>query len=395
MTMAGRDIVCVGFSDWNSELLTNEQHLLVRMAADNRILFVESLGLRRPQVAGRDLRRVGRRLVRGVQPPRAVDGLHVLSPLVIPFHSNAAVRRLNARILPWLVRRAARRLGMRDIVLWSFVPQAEVLVPALSPDRVLYYIDDDHAAKKGIDGASFAAAEQRFAARADAVLASAPELAERMRTLNDNVHFAPNVADTTLFSRALEPGPVDPAIEALARPRVVFTGALVANKLDLDLILAMTAARPDWQFAFIGPVGPGDPGTNVDALRGIANLVMPGPRRYEELPAVLRGSDAAILPYRTDGEMRSVFPMKTYEYLAAGLPLVATRLPALAGVEDVIAVDGAAEMVARLGEAMASDSPEARAARSARASSHSWESRIDQIDHALFAAGGVTVRAGG
>ena len=112
MAVRGRDIVCVGFSDWGNELQTNEQHLLRRMAADNRILFVESLGLRRPQVAGRDIRRIGRRLVRGVQPPREVDGLHVLSPLVLPLHSNAAVRRLNAEILPRLVSRAVRRRPM-------------------------------------------------------------------------------------------------------------------------------------------------------------------------------------------------------------------------------------------------------------------------------------------
>ena len=47
-----RDIVCVGFADWDADLWTNQQHLMSRLAADNRVLFVESLGLRRPQLAG-------------------------------------------------------------------------------------------------------------------------------------------------------------------------------------------------------------------------------------------------------------------------------------------------------------------------------------------------------
>src|SRR4051812_38892650 len=134
--MHGRHIVCVGFSDWNNELLTNEQHLLVRLARTNRVLFVESLGLRRPQMAGKDLQRIARRLVRGVAPPRAIDGLHVLAPLVLPLHGNPAARRANAEILPRLVARAVRQLGMRDVLLWSFVPQAEVLLEPLAPAKV-------------------------------------------------------------------------------------------------------------------------------------------------------------------------------------------------------------------------------------------------------------------
>ena len=78
--------MCVGFADWDTELWTNQHHLMSRLARENRVLFVESLGLRRPQLAGRDIARIVRRLRRGLAPPRAVDGLHVLSPLVLPLH---------------------------------------------------------------------------------------------------------------------------------------------------------------------------------------------------------------------------------------------------------------------------------------------------------------------
>jgi hypothetical protein len=101
VSLSGRDIVCVGFSDWHAELLTNQQHLLVRAAKQNRILFVESLGLRRPQLAAKDMRRIVRRLSRARNPLREIDGIQVLSPLVLPLHSNQAVRTLNS----WLLRR--------------------------------------------------------------------------------------------------------------------------------------------------------------------------------------------------------------------------------------------------------------------------------------------------
>jgi glycosyltransferase involved in cell wall biosynthesis len=384
MILSGRDIVCIGFSDWHMDLLTNQQHLLVRAAKDNRILFVESLGLRRPQLAARDLRRIGRRLASARKPLREeADGLHVLSPLVLPLHSNELVRTVNAALLRRYVTRAIAKLGLRRPLLWSFVPQAEVLIDVISPSQVLYYIDDDHAAKAGIDAASFLAAEARFARRADAVLASAPELVTRMRELNDNVHYAPNVADTRLFATALEDGPIDPAVAALPGPRIVFIGAILAAKIDIPLVVEVARSRPQWSFALVGPVGPGDPRTDVSGLTGLPNVHMLGYRPYEQLPGVLRGADAAIVPYLLDGEMRSVFPMKIYEYLAAGRPVVATPLDTLADVPDVLQAATAGDFAARVQAAIDEDTPAARGERSQRAQAHSWESRLDQIAEAL------------
>ncbi len=381
----GRDIVCVGFADWDTELWTNQHHLMSRLAHENRVLFVESLGLRRPQLAGRDLARIGRRLRRGLASPREVDGLHVLSPLVLPFHRYAAVRALNRRLLPLLVRRATRRLGLRRPILWAFVPQAEALIDALDPALVVYHCVDDIAAQPGIDAASFQAAERRFAARADLVLASAPALAARLRTVSENVLDAPNVADTELFAGALHPGALDGGMTALAAPRIVFTGAVVATKLDIPLLVALARARPAWSFALVGPVGPGDPRTDVSALAAEPNIHMLGRRAYEELPGVLRAADAGLIPYARNELTDSVFPMKVYEYLAAGLPVISTPLPALAAVAEVTSASDADGIARLLDEALAHDSPERRVERSKAAAAHSWDRRLEEIAAAVAA----------
>lgn len=384
-TLRGRDIVCVGFADWDTELWTNQHHLMSRLARENRVLFVESLGLRRPQLAGRDIARITRRLRRGLAPPRAADGLHVLSPLVIPFHRNRLARAVNARLLPLLVRRAARRLDLRAPILWAYVPQAEVLIDALEPSLVIYHCVDDISAHSRIDTASFRATEQRFAARADLVLASAPALAERLRTISDNVLDAPNVADTELFSRALQPGPPDPALAALPAPRIVFTGAIVSIKLDLPMLAELARLRPSWSFALVGPVGPGDPLTDISQLAAEPNVHLLGARPYSELPDVLRAADAGLIPYARNALTESIFPMKVYEYLAAGLPVVATPLPALVGIDDVATAPDAAGLAELLDEALAGDSPGLRAERSHRAASHSWERRLEEIAAAIDA----------
>jgi glycosyltransferase involved in cell wall biosynthesis len=311
----------------------------------------------------------------------------VLSPLVLPLHSRALVRALNARLLRAQVGRAARRAGLRRPVLWGYVPQAESLVPVLDPELVVYHCVDDIAAQERVDSASFAAAEARLLAQADLVLASAPGLAQRLRgQTRAPVALMPNVADTELFAAALDPGPIDPALAALPAPRIVFCGAVAAAKLDLELIAGLARARPDWSVALVGPVGLGDPHTDVSGLRALANVHLLGPRAYRELPDVLRGADAGLIPYTLNRLTASVFPMKVYEYLAAGLPVVSTPLPSLAEVQGITLAATAEETVGALERLLAGAGPEAAAAHSRLAAGHSWDARLAEIAVAVSGA---------
>ncbi len=309
-----------------------------RLARENRVLFVESLGLRRrssPAVTSSASCGV---CARGVAPPRRADGLHVLSPLVLPLHGFAARARAQ-RVGCCRGSSGAPRGGSACVrpILWAYVPQAEALLDALDPSLVVYHCVDDIAAQPGIDGAS-------LPRRRDALRASAPTscwparraLAARLRTLNDNVLYAPNVADTAAVRARAggRPGRRG-ASTRCPRPRIVFTGAVVATKLD---VRAAGRARRDrgrdWSFALVGPVGPGDPRTDVSALAAEPNIHLLGGRglrRAARRPARRRRRPDPLRRQRA--HRAAIFPMKVYEYLAAGLPVVATPLPSLAGVD--------------------------------------------------------------
>jgi len=384
-TLRGEEIVCVGFAEWNPELPTNQHHLMSRLAQTNRVLFIESLGLRRPQLATRDVRRLLRRLRDGLRGSRTEGDVHVLSPIALPAHGYRILRVINSFLLRRQVRSAVTRLGFDRPILWSYVPNAEALFETLDPSLVVYHCVDDLAAQKGVDAKSFRAAEQRFATRADLVLASAPSLAKRLRALSDRVLDAPNVADVDFFATALEEGPVDEALARLAPPRIVFTGAIVETKVDMRWLVTLARLRPHWNFALVGPVGLGDPGTDVSALRSLPNIHLLGSRPYRLLPDILRGADAAIVPYALNALTASVFPMKVYEYLAAGLPVVSTPLPALEGVAGVVIVDDPASAAVSLARLMADNTIERRRERSLMADGHSWTDRLAEIAAATHA----------
>jgi glycosyltransferase involved in cell wall biosynthesis len=378
-TLRGEDIVCVGFAEWNPELPTNQHHLMSRLAQTNRILFVESLGLRRPQLALSDLRRIARRLRYALRGARSDGDVTVLSPIALPAHGSRIVGALNRWLLRRQVGHAVARLGFHRPILWAYVPHAEALLETLDSSLVVYHCVDDLAAQKGIHAESFRQAERRLVTRADLVLASAPTLLDRLRRSSDAVIYAPNVADIDFFATALDKGRVDTALGRLPTPRVVFTGAIVATKVDMEWLAALARLRPAWTFALVGPVGLGDPRTDVSVLRAVPNIHLLGPRPYQLLPDVLRGADAALVPYALNALTASVFPMKVYEYIAAGLVVVSTPLPALRGLAGVT-IAGDPETAAReLTRLISTNTPERSRARSQTAAGHSWVDRLTQI----------------
>src|SRR5687768_16081248 len=374
-----RSILCIGTAEWRSTLWTNQQHLMSRLAQANRVVYTESLGLRRPTVAGRDLRRMARRLRQGLRGPRRIDGVWVVSPLVVPSHRSAPVRRLNRTLLRAALRMAARRARLERPLLWAYNPHAHELIDDLRPSLVVYHCVDDIAAQAGVDEASFAAAERAIVARADLVLASARPLEARMRALGARrVAYVPNVADVEHFASA-DRVPEPPEMRGLTRPRLLFAGAVAAKKLDVALLAEVARRNSDWTLVLVGPAGEGDPRGDLSALRALPNVLFAGERPFAELPAWIAAADVCLIPYAHNRYTASVFPMKVYEYLAAGRPVVSTRLPALEGIEGVIFAEGAADFEARIRDALGDDSGWARRRRRELAGSHSWQARLEEI----------------
>jgi glycosyltransferase involved in cell wall biosynthesis len=323
--LEGHDIVCFA-NDWDSDPLS-KKHVMTRLARDNRVLWVNSLGCRNPTASARDFRRAAKKLGDFFQGCRQVaDNLWVTSPLVIPFHGSAAARALNRRWLAATLRLTLRRLGMRRPVTWSFLPSSADVVGRLGERLVVYQCVDEYSQFTGTDKAAILEMEERLCRRADLVLVSAQTLYDAKRPWNPRTHLVTHGVEVEHFRRALDPAtpiPEDlaPRSDRTEGPVVGFFG-LVADWVDLELVRRLAEARPHWTLVLVGKAD-----TDVSVLDGLPNVRLLGQRRYEELPGYCRGFDAAILPFRINELTLAANPLKLREYLAAGLPVVATAIP--------------------------------------------------------------------
>lgn len=327
-----RDIVFLSTADWDNPFWTNKQHVALELAKlGHRIFYIESVGLRRPSASSQDIARIWRRLRRGLRRPREVrPGLWVWSPLVLPFNGMATVRLLNRLILRSSIGWWTWRLGLSRDLFWTYNPITTDLLDLSRYRQRVYHCVDEVSAQPGMPAANIERAETSLVRQVDVCFVTSEKLLASRRQMNAATFYLPNVADFAHFSRALAPDTAVPAdLLQVPAPRIGFVGAISGYKLDFKLLARLAQKRPDWSIVMIGQVGEGDPWTDVSSLEGLPNIHFFGARAYADLPGYLKGFDVAILPSVLNEYTANMFPMKFFEYLAAGKRIVSTRLDAL------------------------------------------------------------------
>lgn len=323
-------ILLISTADWDHPFWTNKQHVTMALAGlGHEVLYVESLGIRPfSRSAVNDTGRVVGRLRKMFRRPREVDKrITVVSPLVLPLWGHKWAVLINRCVMAIQLAVWQRSWGKWDIV-WTYSPVTSAAL-VLKNDLIVYHCVDNISVQPTMPTEAIDRYEASLVRRSDLVFTTAPELTTRVRAMGaSNIHEHTNVVDYDHFDTASQYTRTD------RQRRVGFVGALSGYKIDLALLVKVANSFPQCELVLIGQVGEGEPGASVDVLRKLPNVTLKGPQSYAGLPGELANMDVAILPVPLNEYTQSMFPMKFFEYLAAGLPVVATDIPSLRSFSD-------------------------------------------------------------
>lgn len=393
--MRDQTVLCIESSSrWNS-LWRDAQQIMSRLAVKNRVLFFEPGRDSGQPVAAEMVRNL--RSFFGLRCHQPLEQLYVVeTPSSLPYARRhlprtvlkatmPIVARINSRIRLRQIRRAVEAFGVRDPILWLYDPLDVHLIGHCGEMLVCYFNYDE--LPDFAHNAHIRDLVQRWdnelVRRADVVFATSRAQTERRRAINPRTFFVPNGVDFDAFNRALDPAlPLPGDIAAIPRPIIGFAGWL-GYHIDVPLLVRIADTFRHCRLVLVGPEEL-PRGPDRDRLRQMPNVSFLGRKDRAELPSYLKAFDVALMPWSLDGHIRSAYPLKLHEYLAAGRASVATALPELLPFADVVRIaQSHDEFLGCVGEALGGDGPEAIAARVDVARQNTWDQRVAEIGRIL------------
>jgi len=301
------------------------QHIFRSLARESRVLWVNTIGMRPPRLSVADFKKAVRKVAtmlrapsRSQQGQAEVDPVRVCAPLMTPYRRPRWLRALNNASVVRAVRRGAKDLGMGEFCSVTTVPNVGGVIPALGARRVVYYCVDDFSEWPGLDRQSILSMEEETLRSVDRVVCTSQALHDRFRSRFPSILLSHGV-DLELFAEL--PRVEHACIRAIPPPRVGYYG-LFDGRSDVELLRSVAQALPEVSFVITGPVE----GDTAPAKLG-PNVHFTGPVPYRELPSVVTGWSACLLPYRLNDLTRKINPLKLREYVATGKPVVSSPLP--------------------------------------------------------------------
>jgi glycosyltransferase involved in cell wall biosynthesis len=383
--LSGYDIVCFALRAWDSTWKNNQQ-VMSRLAASNRILYVNP-----PRSLKAGLSAV--RLATDGQAPVVLGrNLYVLQePPLLPRwgRDHIAARLLNAAVDPMrltYVRKAARRFGFRHPILWVYDPLAADATGRFDERLVVYYVIDNYDEYFPPTAAFWRSAmirnHQRMLERADVVLAVTDSLHARCLEVNPNSFLVPNAADLKLFQTATDD--FLPNLAEIPGPVIGYVG-VIHSIIDFELLEYLARERPEWSLVLIGPLLSllEEDRERFGRLVSYQNVYYVGFQPPDRLPTYIRRCDVTLMPYRLGPLTMHGDSLKLYEYLACGKPVVSTDIPSARRFRGLIEIARNREDFLRAIQRSLEEPSESKGARIREAELHSWDRRISDMGEIL------------
>jgi GT2 family glycosyltransferase/glycosyltransferase involved in cell wall biosynthesis len=354
------DVVCLPIVDWDFRF-QRPQQLMSRFAAAGHRVFYVSLKFQR-----------GGPPYRITSKAENVFEITLRGPDLNVYRDTLDARDGDRIFASFDAMR--RDLGIAAAAVWVQLPFWWPLARRLKADFPWPVVYDcmDHHAGFSTNRPAMLAEEAELSGAADLVVASSCLLEAGAKRANRNVILVPNACDYDHFAAAAT------SAAPAKRPVVGYYGA-IADWFDSDLVAELARRRPAWDIVLVGSTFSAD----VSRLSRLRNVSLPGEKPYAEIPGWLARFDVAIIPFKRNPLTEATNPVKAYEILAAGKPLVAVPLPEIAAMAPHVRLASTADEFIREIEAALADPGAGKEARRAFARENTWAKRFETLAPAI------------
>lgn len=347
-----------------------------RLAENNRILLVEAI---------RTVRNPFKKHVHNfnilekIKVRRIKKNLYILTPgsMFLPGDFNV-LRRFNYFLLSCIVKNCQTKLEFSDPIFWMYIPEAIEVFQRVKAKINIFMIIDEYSAHRSYSrkyNQYLGYLTEKLAKNVDIVFVTARGLLETKKHFNRNTYLIPNGCDYKRFADAYSKRlnlPRD--IREIHKPILGFIGG-IGEKFDLDLIEFIAKSHPEWSIVLIGPIGEN---INLQRFDEIANVHFLGRKDLSELPNYLQAFDVCLNPTKLYRLTEFVNPLKIYEYLAMGKPVVSVDMAEVRFLKDVVRIATSYnDFVEQIKMALDENSDEYARKRIEVAKQFSWENLLE------------------
>jgi len=382
--LENQHIICISSIDWDP-IWTRKQQIMSRLPKSNTILYIEPPVTLLSPFKDRSTLSKWRMWFKGIR--RINENISLYSsPIILPFGNKLRlINKINQWWLSLFVKKIVSHLHLKNPIVWTYMPGSVDLVDKIPGHSLLIYdCVDEHTEYTGlINKTVVTEMEQQLMNQCDLVFVTAKGLYNSKKDFAREIYFLPNAANVDHFMKAQDPSTVIPEdIAAVPGPIVGFVG-VIQDWIDLDLVKAAALAHPEWSLVMIGPVAAG---IDTSSLKVLSNVIFLGRKDVKDLPNYIKAFDVCINPFKINELTDKVSPLKFYEYLASGKPIVSVDMPGVSDFSDVVEISkNSAEFINGIENALADETPEKLKSRLNKARENSWDSRAKFMQEKISA----------